>query len=802
MFQNYLKIAWRNLLRRKFYSLLNSIGLATGLTFSLLIGSYLWGEYQVNRQLRHADRQCIVQSRWKEESRGMSITTLAPLGPALKAYYPTLVANYYRFHGVNATLSKGPNHFRESIQIGDSTLLTLYGFRLLHGDPRTALNAPNAIVLTAVKAQKLFGRSDVLNQPLTVETPQAGKQTFVVTGVLDRLPRNSVTNLLREPDEVFMSTGALRAFGADMNNWQNPYIVTYVELQPGVTPRHLDKPLARLIARHTPADTRGNLTAYVTPLTDFYLKSDNGLVRRLMLALSVAGLFILLMAVVNFVTISISSSSDRLREIGVRKALGGLRRQLTVQFLLEALLLMAVAAGLSTGFYVLLRPLFSGMVGKEIPPLADLPWQYVGLLPLLILGVGGLAGAYPALHLSAYSAVDALKGRGTSVKEGRLFRQSLVTLQFAIAVFVFVGAVFVSRQIAYFRSADLGFSRKTLLTVSSLPRNWTPEGVRRMEAVREQLARISGIDAVSMSFEIPNGNEGNSVRVYRTGQDSTRAISMKTLATDEHYTRTYQIELLSGQYFRQGSDQQDSTGIVLNRSAVRVLGFRTPADAVGQTVRLQGSPRRFRVMGVIDDFHFNSLHRAIEPVAIGHVHNVPYYRFFSFQLSPGNPKRTITALEAKWRELFPDAPFEYAFMDETLDMLYQTELQLEKATHLATALALLIVGLGVVGQVSLSVTRRTKEVGIRKALGASVPDVIGLFLREYMWMMLIANLIAWPLAFWTIADWLADYAYHTALSWLPFGQVALMLAALTSLIITVQLTRTALMNPVNSLRAE
>lgn len=221
MLKNYLKIAVRNLLRTKFFSILNITGLAVGITFALLIGSYVWGEFRVNRPLRNADRQCIVQSRWKHENMGMDITTLAPIGPALKANYPNLVANYYRFHGVSATLSHGANHFRESIQVGDSTLLTMYGFGLSQGDPHTALAAPNAIVISEAKAMKLFGKTDVLNQSLTVETPQSGKQSFLITGVLKPLPPNSVSNLLTEANEVFMTMGALPAFGADMTNWQN-----------------------------------------------------------------------------------------------------------------------------------------------------------------------------------------------------------------------------------------------------------------------------------------------------------------------------------------------------------------------------------------------------------------------------------------------------------------------------------------------------------------------------------------------------------------------------------------------------
>ncbi len=712
------------------------------------------------------------------------------------------MANYYRFHGVSATVSKGDNHFRESIQIGDSTLLMMYGFRLLHGNPRTALTSPNAIVITADKALKLFGRTDVLNQSLTVETPQAGNQAYTVTGVLAPLPPNSVSHLLRESNEVFMSLGSLPYFGADMRSWQNPYIVTYIELQPGVAPSALDKPLAQLLATNTPADVHQHLTTYLTPLTDYYRQSNNGLVWKMIVTLAAVAGFILLMAVVNFVTISMGSSSSRLREIGVRKVLGSLRWQLTVQFLLEALTLTAIATVLSVCLYALFRPIFSKVIGKTIPLLTDLPWVYGWGLVGLVVVVGSLAGSYPALVLSAYTSVDSLKGKEKSVRDGQVFRRVLVTAQFTIALVVFVSSVIISRQIAYFFTTDLGFDKETVLTVSSLPRNWSPEGVTRMAAARDQLARLPGVRSVSLSYEIPNGNAGNNAAIYRQGQDTTQAVSMKALTTDEYFAQTYQIRLLSGHYFRTGTRQQDSSGIILTKTASRVLGYKTPDAAVGQSVRVQGSPRTFRIAGVINDFHFGSLHKAIEPMAIGHLQNVPIYRFFSVRLLPGNPRATIARIEQTWRELFPAAPFDYAFMDQTLQELYQTELQMEQAGYVATSLALLIMLLGVVGLVSLSVVRRTKEVGIRKVLGASVANVMLLFLREYAWIMLLANGLAWPLAYWLLRNWLADYAYHTRLSWLPFMQVGGALAVLTSLVVSLQVVKAALMNPVTSLRTE
>ena len=802
MLKNYLKIAYRALLRNKFYSLLNIVGLAVGITFAMLISSYVWGEFKVNRALRNAGRQYLVQSRWKQESMGLEFTTLAPIGQALKTQYPTLVADSYAFYGVTATVSYDNNHFRESIQIGDPTLLTMYGFAMTQGDVRTALVPPNGIVITEAKARKLFGKTDVLNQSLTLETPQSGKQEFVVTGVLRALPPNSVTHLLAEEAEIFLSLGAIPYFGGDLTNWGDAYIVNYVELQPGTSPEALQKPLAQLIATNAPPNIQKNLTAYLTPLTDYYLESNDGLVRRMIGTLAWVAVFILLMAVINFVNLSLGNASTRLREIGVRKTLGGLRRQLTAQFLTEALVLTLVATVLSLGLYMLFRPVFGGVVGKVIPSLLDLPGGYGWALLTLVVLVGLLAGGYPALHLSAYSSVESLKGTERSAAGGRWFRRGLVTAQFTIAVLVFVGAIFVSRQIAFFFDADLGFEKDALLTVSSLPRDWSPEGVTRMEDARDQFVRLPGVGAASLSFEIPNGSAGGNVSVYLPERDSTQAITMPSLATDENFAKTYQIDLLSGNYFRAGVKQQETNGIVLNEAAVKGLGFVTPEAAVNKMVRIQGSPQPFRVLGVVKDFHFGTMHKAIEPLFISHIQDVPIYRYFSFKLASGKVRPTIAAIEKKWRELFPDSPLEYAFMDQAFEKLYKTELQLEKAAYVATALSLLVMLLGVVGMVSLTVSRRTKEVGIRKVLGASVAGIVGLFLGEYAWILLVANLIAWPLTYWLLTDWLADYAYHTDLTWLPFVQVGAGLAVVSALVIGLQVIKTALRNPVESLRSE
>ncbi|WP_338875161.1 FtsX-like permease family protein [Spirosoma sp. SC4-14] len=806
MLQNYFKIALRNLRQRRFYALVTLLGLTVGITFLLLIGNYIQGELAVNKNLRNVDQQYLVKSRWKEETMGLEITTLGLLGPTLKQMYPNLVANYYRFYGVTAIVSNDQKHFRESIQIGDSTLLPMFGFRMAYGDPKTAMLAPNSMVLTEVMAQKLFGRTDVLRQTLTVQTPLGGKQLFTITGVLHEPPRNSLLDLLDKRDQLFISMRDVGYFAskAGIDSWQNQYIPTYLELQPGVTADQLTKPLADVLATYAPPNYKTNLRVDLSPMATHYLTANNGLVEKMILTLSLIGIFILLMAVVNFINITIGMSATRLREIGVRKALGGLKGQLMGQFLTESLLLTAGATILALGCHEIFRPMFANILERTIPSLISWsPLAYVALAGL-VLFIAVLAGSYPAFVLSNLPSVESLKGKLTaSVKKGTGLRRALIVFQFTVAIFVFVGAMVVGQQVTYFFSKDLGYDKGQILTVASVPRDWSPAGVQRMEGIRNQLARVPGVSDVSFSFEIPDGGSSGSINLFAQGQDSTQAITANSITADERYADTYGLTLKAGQFFNATGGGYDSLAVVVSESATKALGWANPEMALGKQVLFRGGT--FRIRGVLADFNFGSLHELIKPIVFVQVRKDPIYRYFSFKLSPGSAEQlpeTVAAIGKEWARLFPDAPFEYAFMDDTLQKLYQTEMQLQKASRLATTLALVIVLLGVLGLVSLNVTRRTKEIGIRKVLGATMISIINLFLKEFVPIFLVANAIAWPLAYYLLSDWLTHFAYRTNLSWTPFMLVAVTLAILTGLIVSIQTSRAALANPVKSLRSE
>ena len=801
MFKNYFKIAYRNILKHRFYSLIAILGLSVGITFTLLIGTYVWRELQVNTTLRNADNQYLVQSKWKDANMGPSFTTLAPMAKALKDNYSNLVANYYRFDLITATVSNGDKHFREEVQLGDSTMLTMYGFSLLHGDARTALDNPNSIVISSETALKYFGRHDVVGEAIMLTSFTEEKKDFVITGVLDKFARNSVTNLLDAKIPVFLSESNMQFFNrGDLENWNNRYIVNFVELQEGVQKEDLAKPIAQLLATNAPDNIRGNLEVYLTPLTTYYREANDGLVGKSITALVIIAVFILLMSIVNFVNISIGNSASRLKEIGVRKVLGGRKYQVIYQFLTESVLLTCLSLMLSLIIYHLFLPNFGDVIGRKMESLFFSGPYFLGIAVIFTIGIGLLAGIYPAFVLSAMSSVDAMKGKLKSVKENILFRRGLIISQFIIALFVTGSAIVVAQQVTYFFQKDLGYNKESILTVTA-PRDWTSEGVGKMEVIRTEMERLPEIKKASISYEIPNGNAGFSNGLYKMGEDSNAAISVTILQTDEAYAGTYQIPVANGQFFHSGRGVNDDK-VVINTAAANALGFDDHGQAVGQHVKFQGFDQLFTIDGVVENFHFGSMHKAISPLIFTHIRNTNQYRYLSFQLAPGELGESVAAIERKWQQLLPGTPFEFAFMDDALKQLYTSEIQLKKASQLATILSVIIVLLGILGLVSMSISKRTKELGIRKILGASVPHLILLFLKEFLSMMAIAGLVAFPVIAFVMNSWLQNYAYAIALDWQIFAVVGLVFGFFISLLVSVQSIKAALANPVDSLRSE
>ncbi|MCP9749812.1 ABC transporter permease [Ferruginibacter sp. HRS2-29] len=808
MFKNYFKIAVRHLWKNKTFTAINIFGLSIGIAFTLLIGAYIWSELQVNKNISHKDEIFLLQSKWKDPSMGLDFATLAPLSKALKENYPNLVENYYHHDGISSIVSKGDKHFTEGLQVGDASFLEMMGFPLIYGNASTALDKPTSLVLTASKAIKYFGTTNVIGQTLTIQSFSGSKQDFEITGVMKDPPQNTINSwgngINKGTNEFFLPASSLRFFGRDaaFEAWQNAFVLSYVQLKKGVTPSQLQAPIAQLIKLNTEPSVQKNLQVYLTPVKDYYLQSNNGIVYRTIWALGAVALFILFMAMVNFVNISVGNSVSRLKEIGVRKVMGSDKRQLIIQFLTESIVLVAFSVIVSLLLYAAARPFFGNMLNKELTRLFSFPLQFAFIPIILTLLIGVMAGIYPAFVLSRQRSLDSLKGKLQTVKEKIWFRHSLIGLQFVTAIVVFVAAVFINEQVKFFLTKDLGYKKDQVIT-AKVPRDWTPEGVQKMISVRNQFASLPGVISSSFSYEIPDGASASmNNNLYKAAQDSTKGVVAVSLFTDEKYRATYGIPMAAGDFFNEKGGNPDSLGVVLNETAVKALGWKNAQEAIGQQVKFEGNPQASIVGGVVKDFNFGTLHESIKPMYFIHVQNAPLFRYLSFKINTADTEKNLASIQKKWSSLLPGAPFEYVFMDDTLARLYSTERQMKLASGTATGIALVIVLLGVLGIVTQTITRRTKEVGIRKVLGASVAQVLLLFGKEFSILLIIANCIAWPVTWLFVNRWLTNYAYRIDVTWFPFISVGILLAILTGIVIVLKTIKIAFSNPVKNLRTE
>ena len=441
-------------------------------------------------------------------------------------------------------------------------------------------------------------------------------------------------------------------------------------------------------------------------------------------------------------------------------------------------------------------------MNKDIPRFSDLPFKFFWIFPGLALVIGLIAGLYPATVLTAQPAVTAIRGKLKNISSKRGLRYALISIQFITAIIVFISTIFIHKQISFFLDTDLGFRKDGIIT-ATVPRNWTAEGVQKMETIRSRFLQMPEITAASFSYEIPDGASGaENNTLFKASSDSSKGITATSLFTDQNYMTTYDMALVAGRFFKPTGGISDSTDIILNESAVSALGWTNPQDAIGEKLKVQGSQIEFTLAGIVKDFHFGSMQNTIRPLFFIHVKSALLYRYFSFKLKPGNLAGSIASVENKWNDIFPDAPFDFTFMDDTLKKLYGTEIRLKKASQVASIIGILIVLLGVLGIISLSITKRTMEMGIRKILGATTTEVLSLFFREFVPILIISNLIAWPVAYLAMNKWLEQYAYRIPVGAGPFLLSGTMLIISVLLVTVLKTFALAKENPVKSLRSE
>ncbi len=798
MLKHYILIACRQLKRHALFSTLNIFCLATGIGICILIGEYVAQERSVNSSLKDVSDLYFLNSEWKVKATSPEFTTVGPLVKALHDQYPGLVSNYYRMNPITNTVSAGDQHFKENIAISDTTLISMFGFPLIQGNPANAFPNNRSALITASLAKKLFGTTNVLGQTISVNNSAPGKMDYNISGVLKDMPRNTLNNYLdKDGYSVFVPFEGNQYYGggAGENDWNGYFTVAFLKTRPGIAPAALSGPIRQLLKTNSPENISKNLTVHLKPLSSYYLQSSEGAVAKTLNILSIVAAGILLLAIINFINIMIGTASYRLREIGLRKVFGSGRAQLVLQYLAESLLLALISGVLAIGIYLLLRPGFNQIWQTELPGLSGLSGVRMIVLLGFVIFTGIIAGLYPSILLSAAAPATAVKGKLTQGEKGNWLRQSLLVLQFVLAAGIFIFSVTLSRQINFFFEKDQGYNRDQLLEITALPKQWDSAGVAHMELVRTALIQDPGVKDASISFNIPE-RSFTVTRLYPEGSNAANALNMATNNVDAHFANTYGLKMIEGRFFKPDGEGYTPGEAVITESARKAFGWNT---AVGKKIYFPDFPNPVTVAGVTNDFNTGGMTEPAPPMVMFNIKDNTGYRYIAVKLKGGRIPATLERIKARWKAVSPGAPFDYSFMDDRFRAMFSTEIRLKKAANMATGLMSLIVALGLFGLLSQSLARRRREIAVRKVLGAELIHIIALFVRQYAALIGIGLAIAFPLAWLISARWLEQYAYRVDQSIWTYLLVGGSVCVGALLLIGLQCLKTALANPVKSL---
>lgn len=806
MVYNYLKIAWRNLVRHKAFSVINIVGLAIGLAACILILQYV--AFELSYDKFNVNRDRIYRVQQDRYNNGKLSTQWAggayAVGNSFKDAFDEIEAYVKvvkrRAIVVNAT---GNEQLKiEKVYFASQDFFHLFSYPLLNGNPKTALTEPNTVVLTESIARKLFGTSNPVGK-----TIQANREQLLrVTGVMKDFPANSHL----QANIVVSYTTFVKNMGPDNNPemaWQWDGCLTYLLLRPGTDPRVLEAKFPAVVDKFAGEEHKRYRSAAIyllQPLRDIHLYSHlmeevepNGDGNAVYLLLAIA-FFIVVIAWVNYINLATARAINRAKEVGVRKAVGSLRGQLIKQFMFESALLNALAVGLALVIVVLVLPLFNNLSGLTLTLwlLAE-PLFWLPLLGLFIVGAF-FSGLYPAFVLSAFKPVVVLKGRMVNTRQGILLRKGLVVFQFAASLFLLVGTLTVFRQIQFMRAQTLGLSIDQTLVINPPIVKNDSTFLSQLTAFKQELLRVPAIRSISASTTIPGQPvDWNAGGIRLLGTDESKGTQYRVIGVDYDYLKTYGLKLIAGRDFS-NEFGTDNKAVVFNKMGIRQLGFDKPELAIGKQINFWGNT--MTIVGVVDNFHQQSLREAYEPLILQLIPDLRGY--FSVKLSPDQLGVTLSTLQQNWNQFFPGNPFEYFFLNEHFNEQYRADQRFGQIFGFFTALAILVACLGLFGLASFTTMQRTKEIGIRKVLGASVGEILQLLYREFAVLVLVAFVVAMPLAWYAAHSWLQGYAFRTDLQWwffaLPFG-VVLVIALLT---VSFQSVKAALMNPVRSLRSE
>ncbi|WP_183559299.1 ABC transporter permease [Mucilaginibacter sp. SP1R1] len=807
MIKNYIKIAFRSLRKNTGFTVINILGLSIGLATCLLIVFYVADELSYDQFNKKADR--IVRANFEIKFGGNNSTyaqTMAPLAQVLETEFPEVETTVRLKSRGGVHVKKDNQNIQEDMMVySDPGLFDVFTLPMIDGNASTALVEPNSVVITETIAKKYFNSVNVVGKTLVLND----NENYKVTGVIKDIPKQSHFNY-----DFFLSMSSLEE--SKETTWLSNNFNTYILLKPGADYKKLNAKLPALMRKHMNVELQsivhltmdefekaGNyFRMNLTPLTDIHLYSNrvgelgrNGSILYVYIFSAIA-IFILLIACVNFMNLSTARSSNRAREVGVRKVLGSPRSSLIAQFLIESILLTFVSTLIAVILAWVMLPLFNQISNKELAiTLQSLRW----LLPAIIiitLFIGCLAGFYPAFFLSAFQPVDVLKGKLSAGFKGGMLRSFLVVFQFSISIILIIGTLIIYNQLNYIQHKNLGYDRNQVLIVKN-----TAALGSQAKVFKQEIKQLPGVDNATMTGYLPTAGYRNTSSLFQDPTlDQKRAILPQVWSVDEGYLNTLGIKIVTGRNF---SEQlhTDSSSVIINETAARLLGLKQPLnkplyrpmDNAGKIIK------KFTIVGVIKDFHFSSLRDNISPVTLFLEDD---YGALSIRVHTKNITSLLAQVADKWKSLAPNQQFAYSFMDQDFEATYRSEQRTGRLFLIFTTLAIAIACLGLFGLAAYAAEQRTKEIGIRKVLGANVSIIVAMLSKDFIKLVFIAILISSPLAWFFMNKWLQGFAYRINFQWWVIvlaGAVAIFIAFVT---ISFQSIKSAIANPVKSLKSE
>ena len=793
MIKNYLLLAFNNFRKQKMFSLINISGLTVGITCCLLIFLFILNEVSYDNFHKNGKDIYRVMRVGNVNGEKREIPWLsAPYGPALQNDFPDAILRHVRVMTDNDLIKYKEISFNEkNIYLADSNFFTFFNFPLIKGNAASVLKDPLSIVLTETAAKKYFGNEDPIGKIISMDQ----KRQLKVTGIAKDVPANSHLDF----DMVIpISNWASEPW---MNQWPNNGMFVYLQLKPGLDPAILSRRLPAFMDKYMGkfyAESGFKMDLKINPLKDIYFEGESpfdhvkhGSKKTVYIFMSIA-ILILLIACINFMNLATARATERSKEVGLRKVMGALRKQLIGQFILESVMFTTLAAILSIGLLQLIMPAYTKLLGYKLPAYFSNPMLYIFLIAVIAV-VGLLAGSYPALLLSSFSPIESLKGKLRLGKNGAIFRKVLVVFQFGISVLLIICITIIMSQMNYMRTVDLGFSKEQSMII----RMDNNDIATKKKQFSDEMRLTPGVQSISFMSGEPGGFH-DSYTFEAEGKPGEKPL-LNTEFTDFEYVKTLGLKIIAGRDFSPEFKTDSFHAAIINRSAAKTLGY-TPEQAVGKWIKnVYRDTTRRSIIGVIEDYHYMSLKEPIGSLVIAPGEDK---RLALIKLNTSNIAATINQIKKSYTALAPAYPFEYSFLDEKFDQLYKSEIRQQYILSIFSVIAIAIACLGLFGLASYTAVKRTKEIGVRKVLGSSVQNIVVLLSKDLLKPVLLGTLIAVPAGYYIMIKWLQGFAYRIPVHWWMFAAAAAVAVVIALATVSLQAIKAALANPVKSLRSE